>query len=164
MSEVHVTGLKDLQALLDTLPAKLEANVMRGALRAGLKPIKQEAQARVAVASGELRDGLKISARIRYGKVTASLKARGKHGHLAHWIEFGTAAHRIMPKNRKALIIGGQLLNSADHPGTTARPFMRPAMDSRADDAVAAAGEYIKKRLATKEGLDTADINIEVGE
>jgi hypothetical protein len=38
---------------------------------------------------------------------------------------------------------------------------MRPALDGQSSAAVVAAGEYIKKRLATKHGLDTADINIE---
>lgn len=160
MSETHVTGLAELQKMLDTLPAKLEANVMRGALRAGMKPVKEEAQTRAAVASGALRDGLKVSSGMRYGKAVVSLKARGKHGYLARWIEYGTSAHKILPKNRKALVIGGQLVNSVDHPGTRAQPFMRPALDTRAQDAVVAAGEYIKKRLATKEGLDTADIEI----
>ena len=34
MSSIRVTGLADLQKFLDTLPAKMETNIMRGALRA----------------------------------------------------------------------------------------------------------------------------------
>lgn len=164
MSDLHITGMADLQKLLDTLPAKLEANVMRGALRAGMKPVQADAKAHAAVASGLLRDGLKISARIRNGKVTASLKATGKHAYLARWIEYGTAAHKISAKKGGALAIGGRVYRTAGHPGAKAHPFMRPALDARAQDAIVAAGEYIKKRLATREGLDTSDIDIGVEE
>ena len=38
---------------------------------------------------------------------------------------------------------------------------MRPALDSQATRAVVAAGEYIKRRLATKHGLDTSGVMIE---
>jgi hypothetical protein len=37
---------------------------------------------------------------------------------------------------------------------------MRPALDQQAQAAVIATAEYMKNRLATKEGLDTADIVI----
>lgn len=158
---VHVKGLADLQKLLDTLPAKLEQNVMRGALRAGMRPIKSDAQASVSVVSGVLRKGLKISARAKGGKVTASLKATGKHGYIAYWIEYtGAKAHKI----KGPITIGGRVFSNVDHSGFKARPFMRPALDNRAQDAVIAAAEYIKKRLATKNGLDTADIEIEAGQ
>ena len=41
---------------------------------------------------------------------------------------------------------------------------MRPAIDSQAQNAILAAGEYIKKRLSTKHGLDTAEIEIGIDE
>ncbi|MBK7493597.1 MAG: hypothetical protein IPI17_17935 [Nitrosomonas sp.] len=50
------------------------------------------------------------------------------------------------------------------HPGVSPRPFMRPALDANAEAAIVGAGEYIKKRLAKKNGLDTAGIEIEVEE
>ena len=39
-------------------------------------------------------------------------------------------------------------------------PFMRPALDAQANNGVLAAADYIKKRLATKNGLNTADIEL----
>ena len=161
---VHVKGLDELQKLLDTLSAKMEQNVMRGALRAGMKPIRDEAKAGAAKATGELAAGLRVSVRARAGKVTASLRAAGKHGYLARWIEYGTAAHRIAAKKGGALFFNGSAVKFVDHPGSKARPFLRPALDARAQDAVIAAGNYIKQRLSTKHGIDTADIEIEAGE
>ena len=159
---MHVTGLSDLQQFLDTLTPKLEANIMRGALRAGMKPVQTDAKARVEVVSGQLRDGLKISTRIKGGTVMARLRATGKHAYVAHWVEFGTAPHYIKPKKAKALAVAGGFSEVVHHPGARPYPFMRPALDSQAQNGVVAAAEYMKKRLATKEGLDTADIDIEV--
>lgn len=160
MADLHIKGLADLQKMLDTLPAKVEANILRGALRAGMKPVQADAKANAAHASGLLRDGLKISTKLKNGKATATLRASGKHGYLANWIEFGTAAHRISGKDGGMLSFGGGFVRSVEHPGSKARAFMRPALDARANDAVVAAAEYIKKRLSSKHGLDTADINI----
>lgn len=160
MSLTHVTGLSELQRLLDTLPAKIEANILRGALRAGAKPILAEAKQNAAVASGALRDGLKIGTKSKGGIVTASVKAGGKHAYLANWIEFGTQRHTIAGKDGRVLYFGGQFVQQVSHPGARARPFLRPALDSQSQAAVIAVGEYIKKRLATKQGLDTSEIMI----
>lgn len=35
-NEISISGLKELEEVLNTLPAKIEQNVMRGAMRAGL--------------------------------------------------------------------------------------------------------------------------------
>lgn len=157
---VHVKGLSELQAFMDQLTPKLQKNVMRGAMRAGMKPVQEDAKTHAAVASGALRDGLKISTSSKGTVVTASLKATGKHAHIAKWIEIGTAAHQISAKDGGALAFGGGVVQHVDHPGARAHPFMRPALDARAQDAVVASAEYIKDRLATKEGLDTSDIAI----
>lgn len=161
---VHVKGLSELNTVFDQLADKLRKNVMRGALRAGMKPIQQDAKAHAAHASGEMAKGLKISAKIKGTVVVASLQSKGKHGYMAKWVEFGTAAHRISAKDGGALAFSGGLVQHVDHPGEAARPFMRPAMDARAADAVVAAAEYIKYRLSTKHGLDTEDIDIGVEE
>lgn len=172
MSEIRVTGFAELQKVLDTLPAKIEANILRGALRAGAKPILEaarqsapigepsdSAKRKYRVYAGALRDSLRISGRIdkRNGNITAKVVAGGKvrktgaDVFYAHFSEFGTRPHSLSKKGE------------ADHPGTPARPFMRPAIDSQAQAAVVAAGEYIKKRL-TKNGLNTSDIDIGLAE
>lgn len=169
MTTINVKGLKELQQFLDQLPAKMEANIMRGALRAGAKPIAEEARKnaptgepsdtakrRYRVYAGALRDSIRITSRIdhRNSNVVASVKAGGKVRRTgadvfyANFLEFGTNPH------------GGGSLN----PGIAPQPFMRPAIDSQSEAAVTATGEYIKKRLATKHGLNTADIEIGIEE
>lgn len=180
MSDVHVTGLSDLQKFLDELPAKLEKNIMRGALRAGINEIRDTAVATCPVGppspegarlyglhTGSLRDSIRIGTVVRGGQVMATLKVGGKTAKAgdvwyAHIIEFtGAVPHVIKAKNGGALAFAGGVYQSVNHPGMKAQPFLRPALDSRAQDAVVAAAEYMKERLATKEGLDTAGIVIE---
>jgi HK97 gp10 family phage protein len=156
MSEVHVKGLDQLQKLLDTLPAKIERNILRSALRQGAKVVQTQAIANVPKQSGELRDSLKIGTRARGGIVTASVRTKVFYG---KFVEFGTAAHNISSK-KGWLSFGGIFAKSVAHPGAKPHPFLRPALDATASAAVVAVGEQIKKRL-TKEGLDTADIVIE---
>lgn len=164
MADVHVTGLKELQAFLDQLPAKVERNILRSALRAGANVVKAEAQQQLAshgnVKTGQLSRGLKVSTRAKGGTVTATLKAKGEHSHIAHWIEFGTAAHRIAGKKGKMLAIAGGRYKAVNHPGIKAKPFMRPALDSKSGAALVAVGEAIKKRL-TKEGINASDVEID---
>ena len=150
MSDINVTGLAELQTFLKNLPAEIEQNILAKALYAGAQPILADAKSGAAVASGLMRDGLKVSTKSQNGTVTASIKAGGKHAYLAKFVEFGTAAHRIDAKNGGVLSFGGGFATHVDHPGQRAKPFLRPAFDAQSANAVIATGEYIKKRLAEK--------------
>ena len=186
-TETHVKGLAELQKFMDQLAPKIEANVMRGALRAGMNVVKPVAQANVHSVSGELAKGLKVGTRARGGTVRARLRASGTHDYIAVMVEYGTRAHFISVQesekpinlrasvrqgrlvrasmrtiNRNVLMIGAKFVGpTVHHPGAKPRPFMRPALDGQAQNAVIAAAEYMKKRLATKEGLDTSHVTIE---
>jgi HK97 gp10 family phage protein len=162
MSERHVKGLSELQKFLDTLAPRVEKNIMRGALRAGMNTVKPVAQSNVHSVSGLLAKGLRVGTRARGGTVTASLKATGPHAFIARFVEYGTRPHVIRPKSGGVMALGtGIFRSSVMHPGARPKPFMRPALDSQASNAVVAAGEYMKRRLATKHGLDTAHITVE---
>ena len=165
MSDIKVSGLSDLQMFMDTLAPKLEANVMRGGLRDGAtKELLPEAQANLlaagAVRTGELIAGLKVRTSARGGTVSASVVSSGKHAYIAKWIEYGVKPHTITAKGG-LLSFGGVFAKSVQHPGFAARPFLRPALDRSGQAAVVAVAEYIKKRLATKEGLNTSGVHIE---
>src|SRR5687768_18123330 len=98
-----IAGLSDIQKILDLLPVKIEKNVMRGGLRAGIKKFHEAAKANVPVDEGDLRDSLRVSTRSRRGRVTATLKAGGEGAFHAHMVEYGTAKHLIEPENKKAV-------------------------------------------------------------
>ena len=154
----HVKGLSELGKALSTLPAKIERNVLRGALRAGMKPVQLAARDNAAKATGALAKGLRISTDGRKGKVYARLKTSGKHDYIARFVEFGTAPHRISGRNGGMLRIAGKaIVPSVAHPGARAVPFMRPALDTKSPDAVQAVANYIRNRLATQHGIDVPD-------
>ena len=147
-NELHVSGLSELDKLLKELPAKIEGNIMRGAMRAGAKVFADRAKQMVPVKSGQLRDSIKVSTRSKRGRVSATVRAGGKKAFYAHMVEFGTARHFIKPRKRKSLFFAGLAREVVDHPGASPKPFMRPALDGGQVEAVNAAADYIRKRLA----------------
>lgn len=161
----HVKGLAALGKAMSELPLKLERNVMRGALRAGMHPVRDAARVNVTKQSGALARGLRVSTNTKRKMVYAKLKTSGEHDYIARFIEFGTARHWISSKSGKMLRIAGVNLDGksittfvqrVDHPGGRTMPFMRPALDAQAGAAVTATGEYIRGRL-TEQGINVPD-------
>ena len=162
MGDVKIKGLAELQAALAQLPVKMENNILRGALRAGMKVIATDARRRVSVVSGELRDTIRSNCRPdkRIGKLVAYVKAgpvegtsrKDAKGWYAGWVEYGTAAHliKVRPPG-KALAVG---VAQVQHPGSRKKPFLRPAFDTKKGEALEVIREYIRKRLALKHGID----------
>jgi HK97 gp10 family phage protein len=183
----QVKGLKELADFMHQLPDKLQKNVMRGALRAGAKVIEAQAIANVPVDKGDLKKSIRVSTRSRRGEITASVKT---DLYYAKFVEFGTSAHWIRIREdaqparmtrrgsrkislktlnkamaRGSLRIGEHFVGAAvAHPGATAHPFLRPALDTKATEAVVAVGSYIQARLSSKHGMDTSGINVEAEE
>lgn len=160
MSSNTVKGLADLKRAMAELPAKIEANMMRGAMRAGGKVIAEAAKASVNSVSGELAQSIAVGTRLKGGQAVCTVtagkptKSGGKTkrlGWYAHIVEGGAKAHVIKARRGKLLAIGVKKVN---HPGAKARPFMRPALDTQGLAAVEAVREYLRKRLATKHGID----------
>lgn len=151
MSQENITGGAALDALLQTLPAKLETNIMRSALRAGAKVYLDQVKQNIPVEHGLLRQSARITTRkTRDGQVSASVKVGNALAFYAHMVEYGTRAHSI---TARAMTVNGNTVRSVEHPGSRPHPFMRPAADEKFSQAVAAVQAQIRKRL-TKEGLD----------
>jgi HK97 gp10 family phage protein len=156
-----VTGGAQLDALLRTLPEKMQKNVTRTGLRAGAAVFLSEVKQNIPVDSGALRSTARISSRNTPQGPQVSVKVGGKvkgvDAWYAHLVEFGTRPHVIKPKQQGgALQFGGITTRSVQHPGTRARPFMRPAVDAKFPEAVEAIKNKIRDRLA-KQGLNVPD-------
>jgi HK97 gp10 family phage protein len=166
MGELKIKGMAELKAALATLPVKIENNILRQALRKGVKVIEAEAKAQCPARSGELRATIRSDVKkdkdrgrlvgyvkagpksLKKGEKRTRENNKGWYGRL---VEFGTAAHKIAarPPNKR-LAIG---VREVMHPGAKPRPFMRPAFDTKQGAAVEAMKAYIRKRLATKHGI-----------
>lgn len=127
----------------DKLLGKIELEMRNKALRKAVKRasriVEQEAK-RLAPKPGyegdkpgrtALKDTIGVSVKeYRGGRVYVGIIGpRRPAGNHAHLVEFGTKPHRIRPKDKKALRIGGRFIGEAKHPGAKAKPFMRPAAD-----------------------------------
>lgn len=159
--EFRMTGLEQINQALSQLPEKLARNVMRGALRAAAKPIKEEAFALAPVSSGRLADSVRVTSRIKNGIPTAAVKAGGKGARSAsvfwaRWVEKGTRAHEIRPKGEKSLFFAGINARIVNHPGARQQRFIQSAVDARIGQATQALIAYARNRLA-KEGVNVPD-------
>lgn len=160
MSDVQIKGLAELNAALQQLPSKIEANIMRGAIRAGAKVIAKEARENVHNVSGLLAGSVRFGAKLDKveGKVQGYVRAggrakKGKHSAFyAAMVENGTAAHVIKAKAPNRMLAVG--VAKVEHPGSRKAPFMRPAMDQHHSAALEAVREYIRNRLSTKHGIE----------
>lgn len=167
MADTHIKGLSELNKFLQEFPVKLEKNILRGSLRAGAKKeLLPEVQANLmsagAVRTGELISGLKVGTRSKGGKVTAYVKAGGKHGYIMKWIEYGVKPHDIVAKAGGWLSFLGIFAKAVRHPGFKGRGSMRKALDRSGVAAAVVAGEYMRNRLE-KSGVDVADVEIAEG-
>lgn len=159
-SYVNIVGGKELGKFLQSLPVKVEKNIMRAALRAGAGVLAKEAKKNVPVDLGDLKRSIRTSSNARKGHVEASAKAGSKKAYYYAFVEFGTAPHLIKAgKNKTNLVFtsrSGEKIKTkqVSHPGAKAKPYMRPAFDTKGDEAVAVVARRIRERL-TKEGINT---------
>lgn len=173
-------------AVLNALPKRLANGAVRAGLVAGAAVIRDEARERVPVQSGKLRRAIKSgSSRVMSdGTVRIKVKLLGEHSYLGLWMEYGVEPHLIartgkgqgrvavkkaqdggVPINTGAMKIGEDFVSGIiTHPGIRARPFMRPALDARANDAIRAIGTRMKEHIAGKTGLQAPGLEADVEE
>lgn len=168
-----VKGREAEQRRRDQAPDKLR-RILRGAARAGAAVIADEAKLRAA--SDVVRDGVVIGrAKEREGAIEVRITVEKGWAHsLGIWQEYGTSAHfisvdpnfaegrtaaRVNIRDTEAaksgqagpgrsLFINGKPVGATVyHPGTRAVPWLRPARDVKAREAIAAAQEHITARV-----------------
>jgi len=166
-------GAAELDRLLQTLPVKVEKNILRAALRAGAAVFLTEVKNNIPMVSGDLRKSARITTRLAKGQATASVKVGNKKVFYANMVEFGTRPHVISVTDvdrginrrtgrqvsittiNRSLRLGGTLIGpSVNHPGSKPHPYARPAADAAFAPAVAAVTAKIRERL-TAEGLNS---------
>ena len=115
IQKIGISGAAEMDALLKQLAPDVAVNIGRRATRAGAEVIADEARRLVPVDTGELRDSIAVDVptakRQRGETVRALVGFLNPTSGRAHLTEFGTSK-------------------------LAARPFMRPAMDAKAGDAL----------------------------
>lgn len=153
---VDILGGKALAKALSELPLKIERNIMRSALRAGASVIAAEARRNVPTDTQELKRSIRTSSNSKRGMVEANAvvgNRKTKKGWYATFVEFGTAPHLIRAGKNKPVLsfrdrngVWHRALE-VNHTGAKAKPFMRPAFDTKGDEAVKAVADKIRERL-----------------
>jgi HK97 gp10 family phage protein len=115
-----ITGFKEIDDKLKGLEKKVQKKVTRQAMRKGLKPVLSEARANAPVDTGELRKGIKIkSGKGSRRQITMNVQTTDPN-YVGKFLEFGTRKMK-------------------------AHPFMRPAYDTKGDQATAIALDELRK-------------------
>jgi len=127
MADIEIFGMEDVLRKLRKLPEQIQNNVVVGAVRAGTKPIINEAKRLVPIDTGDLEKSIGANRRKTDEKTvvmfTVSPRRGGKYdGFHGHLVEFGT-------KNMAA------------------QPFMRPAYEKEGEKTIDATREYMAKRV-----------------
>lgn len=177
--DAPVKGLAELDKYLSALPMNLQRGAYRAGLTAAAAVVRDEARLRVPKKTGKLARSIRTGSARQNQDGTFSIRVGlyGPQGYIGRFIEYGVAGHFISAGNsglsaRKltqklgregssesgggAMKIGDKWVSgTVFHPGFPAKPFLRPALDIRADEAVAAFAVRIRAYLEGKTGFIT---------
>lgn len=158
-----IEGAERIKKALKELPEKLRRKVLGQAMHEGAKIIRDEARARAPSGSGSRRGGkpksqvpkslrqtIRVSVRSKRDAVTAKVVAGDRrHGvFYAGFVERGTEPHVIKARRGRLFLGTANFPVRVKHPGTQAKPFMRPAIEASSGRAIDAVAAGIRKRLA----------------
>ena len=121
-----------------------------GAVRKGGRVIRNQAEANAGAISE--KPGKKVSLRVRKRTdyVVGSIYPAKGHAEL-RLVEYGTpAGWRLATKRGPFKFYAGDRLivtRAIDHPGTIARPWLRPAFDIKAAEAARVLGDTLKDAI-----------------
>jgi len=143
---VKIEGQKELMKALKESGLK-PRKVIGAAMKQGGEVVAANARERVESSKGGKKVTAKITAR-KQDHITVSVGPTKKHWYL-RFLETGTARHEI--RGNPFLRFGGPRglieVRRVMHPGTAARPFLRPAFDAKNDEATGKVGEVIRAAI-----------------
>lgn len=165
VSSEKVVGLADLRAKLLVLGERMAKNVLRRGLLAGAGVIRDGAKPKAPKRTGRLKTNVIAetrgvfkgpSGRPAGHRAVVLVRGKDKLGgrsarSYAHFVEFGTKPHRVGKGSIKELWKGSKKRKrqvGAKHPGSKAKPFMRPAFDELKYEAIRVTEQRIREELA----------------
>jgi HK97 gp10 family phage protein len=159
---MQIGGLTELYAALKQLPTNIGKNVLRGAVAAGARQIRDAVIERAPVYQGDdprvkagtLKNAVymkqinELSSEIQQVYLVGirrgrSEQAKGRDAYFWTWVEFG---HHVRPSSvNRRQHTGASLVTNASY--VLPHPFFRPAFESTKDAAAQAIREYLAKRI-----------------
>lgn len=158
-----VNGRAEVKRYFAQLPKAINGKLLPGAGRAGGRVVADEAKLR---APEVVAKAIVTQVRSREGRIVVTVTVTEPWPRsVGIWAEWGTDPHfiRISDEDRGglsvrksnerlksgSLVINGKFVGgTVFHPGAQAHPFLRPALDVKQTEAMAAAQGYINSRVA----------------
>lgn len=119
--DISLVGDKALQRKLKSLDFALQKKILRKALRAGAKPVRDAARTNAPVREGKIKKSIKVRAMKRSRKGIGVLVAVGTRQELG-----------ISEEDFYNYAVGTELGTSK----AAAQPYLRPALDSKSSEAL----------------------------
>lgn len=148
-----IEGGKELEARLKDLGSKMATSISNKALRKGANVIRDEMRSLVPIRSGRLKKSIKVK-KDRFNRSnktqTYTIGPSGAGAYIARFIEYGTSGHVVKIKSKKVLAISktGEVFGrEIKHPGVQAKPFIRPAYDTKKEAAVDTVANVIREEV-----------------
>lgn len=169
--QVRVEGLKEIKQVLDRLPSQLQKNVLSSANRAGAQVIRQEAiialsgrgvvdaQSKVIIKKSKYstEEAPMVLVGNRNENYELGILERGSGAHEIEAIEVKRTRQEQAGAKRKTKRTGKKVLadvgkglffgTKVKHPGFLAKPWLRPAFDTKKADAVKKMAETLQKGI-----------------
>jgi len=151
MTLAKVEGIEEYQAQLSVLNASKQRRFWRATFRAaGQKTIQKRARSNLrGLGLRKMAGKVTTRARATNQNVEARIGARKRTrlAYIGHLIENGTRPHIIQIRRKKALAKGKVIFGkSVRHPGTVARPWLKPAVRDSAQEA----SDFIMRQAAVE--------------
>ena len=176
--KVSIEGLDELVDVFQQLTSNKKDGKLVAAMRYAMKPlqekVKSNSPSKTKTTTGALKRSISLKAK-KFGrgknkviqglvgpKLGKSIRRFGRNFdpiHYAHLLERGAATHAIQPKKlAKLTTFVGPLRegskrqvkpSSYQHPGATAKPFMKPALESMGGEIFNRFAEKMKEIIST---------------
>ena len=130
---------RELVAALLRLEKIAKKRVGTKVIRRAAAPIRADAKTRVPVKTGDLKRSIRTYVKVGRFSISGKVESRLPYAHL---VELGTKPHyqtRKLKHEKKK--------RAVKHPGAKPKPFLRPAFDSKKDEAVVNARETLREEI-----------------
>jgi len=167
MIDVEI-DMKDLLKRLKTLPEKMQKRIITGGVRASAKPIIQDARSRIHSRTGILAKSIGVTKRrsknkniivytvsprvkdvpeeLEAGRGTLEYK-KAAGGYYGRWVELGHFARKSKKEDDEKKKDKKKKDKKEEVKFIPAKPFLKPAFETKGEEAIKAFKEYVKKRF-----------------
>lgn len=147
---IKLLGGEELLANLHEF-SKKTGHELPDPLHAGAKIILDEIKRRVSDLSGNLKDVIiQVTLKEAAREVSVGIGPKKGKGWYWNWLEYGVDPHTVKRKKghqAMEVVYQQEFRASMEHPGSTPKPFVRPAFDATYERALAKIGQVLGQRL-----------------